>query len=75
MIKIIFVLHKMEEKKKSITKYVKGNMNEINETAYRTLTAFGVDKETAIDCASWAELATVGESYNLDYLDVYIDED
>lgn len=34
MIKITFILHQKNEKVKTITKYVKGNMYDINETIY-----------------------------------------
>ncbi len=74
MIKIEFVLHKPGEKVKKIAKYAKGNPGDINETVFGTLYDWGIDEEIAIDCASWAELAAIGESYNLDYLDVYIED-
>ena len=75
MIKVLFVLHRNGEKKKSLAKYVKENANDINETVFRTLYAWGVKEETAIECASWAELAAIGESYNTDDLDVYIEDE
>ena len=34
----------------------------------------GIDEETAIDCASWCELATDCESYNEENFDVYLEE-
>lgn len=36
---------------------------------------WGIDEKIAIDCASWGELATIQESYNMDNFDVYIDEE
>lgn len=75
MIKITVVLHKENEKVKTIAKYVRGNAWDINESIYNTLTAWGIDEEIAIDCASWGELAGIGESYNMDDFDLYIDDE
>lgn len=75
MIKITVVLHKENEKVKTIAKYVRGNAWDINESIYNTLTAWGIDEEIAIDCASWGELAGIGESYNIDDFDLYIDDE
>lgn len=75
MIKLTFVSHKDNEKVKTIAKYVRGNTNDINECIYRTLTAWGIDEEIAIDCASWGEIAEIGESYNMDDFDLYIDDE
>lgn len=59
---------------KEITEHLKENASAINETIYSILTRYGIDEETAIDCACWCELATIGESYNTENLDVYIEE-
>lgn len=75
MIKITVVLHKENEKVKTIAKYVRGNAWDINESIYNALTAWGIDEEIAIDCASWGELAGIGESYNMDDFDLYIDDE
>lgn len=75
MIKLTFVSHKDNEKVKTIAKYVKGNAYDINECIYNTLTAWGIDEEIAIDCASWGELAGIGESYNMDGFDLYIEDE
>ena len=75
MFKITAVLHKENEKVKTIAKYVRGNAWDINESIYNTLTAWGIDEEIAIDCASWGELAGIGESYNMDDFDLYIDDE
>ena len=75
MIKITVVLQKENEKVKTIAKYVRGNAWDINESIYNTLTAWGIDEEIAIDCASWGELAGIGESYNMDDFDLYIDDE
>ncbi|MCM1061229.1 MAG: hypothetical protein NC452_13210 [Eubacterium sp.] len=73
MITLRIVIHKMHKRVKDITKHVKENASDINRTVYDTLTQYGIDVETAIDCASWCELAPVGDSYSTDELDVYID--
>lgn len=75
MIKLTFVLHKDYEKVKTIAKYVKENAYDINESIYNTLAAWGIDEEIAIDCASWGEIAEIGESYNMDDFDLYIDDE
>lgn len=67
--KIQIVIHKPH---KSIIRYA-NNEKEINETVYSVLEKYGVDTETAIDCACWCELATNGESYNEENFDVYIE--
>lgn len=59
---------------KVITRYG-NNTNDINEKVYETLTKYGINEETAIDCASWCELATDGESYNADEFDLYVSEE
>lgn len=56
---------------KTITRYG-SDANDINEKIYDTLTEHGIDEETAIDCASWCEIAEDGESYNEENFDVYV---
>lgn len=46
---------------------------DINNKVYETLTKYGIDEIKAIDCASWCELASHGESYNEDNFSVYIE--
>jgi hypothetical protein len=48
---------------------------DINNKVYETLTKYGIDEIKAIDCASWCELASYGESYNEDNFSVYIEEE
>lgn len=74
MIELIFVLHNENERVHSISKRVKENSSEINDVVFSTMTAWGISEDIAIDCASWAELATVGESYALNNFDLYIEE-
>ena len=71
MITFTIVIHKPY---KEITKHVEENASIINEAIYSILTRYGIDDETAIDCASWCDFATIGESYNTENLDVYIEE-
>ncbi len=59
---------------KDISLRLKEDAREINKNIFHTLTRYGVDEETAIDCASWGELATIGESYNTENFDVYVEE-
>lgn len=59
---------------KTVTRYA-NNKWDINERVYNTLTQNGISEELAIDCASWVELATYGESYNEVDFDVYISEE
>lgn len=66
--RINIVIHKPH---KSIVSYV-NNSRDINETVYNILTSHKVEEEIAIDCSSWCELATDGESYNEENFDVYI---
>ena len=69
--KIEIVIHSPH---KTITRYGK-DANDINEKVYETLTKYGIDEDTAFDCASWCELAIYGESYNTDEFDVYVSEE
>lgn len=71
--KIQMVIHNPHRKVVAITKYA-NTVREINEVIYETLTKHGIDEEIAIDCASWCELATDGESYNEENFDVYLEE-
>ncbi len=48
------------------------NAKDIKEKIYDFLIKYGIDEETVIDCDSWCELATDGESYNTDEFDVYV---
>lgn len=59
---------------KTVTRYA-NNKWDINERVYNTLTQNGISEELAIDCASWAESTTYGESYNEAAFDVYISEE
>ncbi|MEZ3438660.1 MAG: hypothetical protein K1W18_07250 [Oscillospiraceae bacterium] len=59
---------------KEITRHLKEDESVINETIYSILTRYGIDDETAIDCACWCELATIGESYNEENFDIYVEE-
>ena len=71
--KIKMVIHNPHRKVVAITKYA-NTEKEINEVVYETLTKHVIDEEIAIDCASWCELATDGESYNEENFDVYLEE-
>lgn len=71
MVTFTIVIHKPY---KEITEHLEENASVINETIYNILTRYGIDEETAIDCACWCELATIGESYNTENLDVYVEE-
>ena len=70
MTKIQIVIHNPH---KSIVRYAY-NERDINEAVYSVLTKYGIDIETAIDCAGWCELATIGDSYNQAFFDVYIED-
>ena len=72
MITFTIVIHKPYKK---ITKHLKENAKIIKETIYDTLTQYGINEETAIDCSGWCELASVGESYSTDDFDVYLEEE
>ena len=56
---------------KKITKYA-NNEKDIHEKVYDMLTSNGIDHERAVDCASWTELATDGETYNEERFDTYV---
>ena len=71
--RIQMVIHNPHKKVVDITKCA-NTAREINKVVYDTLTKHGVNEETAIDCASWCELATDGESYNEENFDVYLEE-
>lgn len=73
MIKIAFTFYKPGEKKKNIAKYVREDPGEINKTVFYVLYNRGVPEKEAIECASWAELATIGETYALDRRDIYVE--
>ena len=68
---IIIVIHNPH---KAITR-IAHSAGDINNKVYETLTKYGIDEIKAIDCASWCELASYGESYNEDNFDVYIEEE
>ena len=70
MIKLLIVIHCPH---KAIEKYVKEDPREINKTVYNFLTHYNIDEEIVIDCASFCELAIIGESYNTEDFDVYIE--
>lgn len=74
MTKLIIVIHKMNENVKRYTRYA-GNMKDINSIVYETLSNNGIVDELAIDCASWCELAPIGDSYSEEDFDVYVEED
>lgn len=69
--KIIIVIHNPH---KTITR-IAHSAGDINNKVYETLTKYGIDEIKAIDCASWCELASYGESYNEDNFDAYIEEE
>lgn len=69
--KIIIVIHNPH---KAITR-IAHSAGDINNKVYETLTKYGIDEIKAIDCASWCELASYGESYNEDNFDAYIEEE
>ena len=71
--RIQMVIHNPHRKVVAITKHA-NTAREINKVVYDTLAKHGVDEEIAIDCASWCELATDGESYNEQNFDVYLEE-
>lgn len=75
MVNFKIVIQKMHEKCKVIEKTLKENPSVINDTIYTILTHYGIDTETAIDCACWCELAIIGDSYNTDEFDVYVEEE
>jgi len=68
---LIIVIHKPY---KSITKYA-SHSKEVHDIVYNTLTRYGIDTFQAIECASWCEIAPIGESYNEENFDVYIEDD
>lgn len=43
-----------------------------HESIYDSLVKYGISEEIAIDCASWAEIACEGESYNEELFDAYV---
>lgn len=74
--KITIVIHNPH---KEIVRYVR-NTAEINDVVCETLTRNGIDYTDAIECASWCEQATYGESYNEDDFDnknfsAYVEDD
>lgn len=69
MIKIEIALYIPD---KAITLYVKKKEKDIKEAVYSRLTQYGIDEERAIECASWCELAIIGEGYYEDDFDVFI---
>jgi hypothetical protein len=69
--KIIIVIHNPH---KAITR-IAHDAADINGKVYETLTKYGIDEKEAIECASWCELASYGESYNEDNFSVYIEEE
>ena len=71
--RIQMVIHNPHRKVVTVTKYA-NTTREINEVVNDTLSKHGIDEETAIDCASWCELATDCESYNEENFDVYLEE-
>lgn len=73
MIKITFTFCKTGEKETNIAKYVREDPGEINETVFYALYNRGVTEKEAIECASWAELATIGESYALARKDIFVE--
>lgn len=44
-----------------------------HEDIYYNLLKYGISEEISIDCASWAELASEGESYNEELFDAYVE--
>lgn len=72
MVTFKIVIHKSHEKCKVIERHLRENARVINDTIYSVLTHYGIDIETAIDCACWAEYAVIDESYNTDEIDVYV---
>lgn len=66
--KFEIVIHKPH---KAIMRYA-NNAGDKNNRIYDTLSRNGIHEETAIDCASWCELAADGESYNTEEFDVYV---
>ena len=70
---IQIVIHNMHEPVKTIVRCC-NDARDINETVYDVLTKHGINDDIAIDCASWCEIATYGESYNMKNFDVYIGE-
>ena len=49
------------------------SMNDINKKIYSKLTENGVSSTSAIDAANWAEVACIGESYNEEMFDIYVE--
>lgn len=70
--KFTIVLHK--ERVKEITRYEK-DPHDINKSIFEILTGNGIDAETAVDCASWCEIADPDDSYNEEDFDVYVEEE
>lgn len=70
--KIQIVIHNPHA---NIVQHVSGNARDINSFVYNTLMDYGIDEKLAIDCASWAEIADYGDSYNERDFDVYIEDD
>lgn len=72
MVTFKIVIHKPY---KEISKHLNKDASVINKTIYSILVHYNIDDETAIDCANWCDqVATIGESYNTENFDVYIDE-
>ena len=46
----------------------------INKRIFEILTENGIETETAIDCASWCEIADADDSYNAENFVVYVAE-
>lgn len=75
MVTFKIVIHKSGERCKLIDKRLKENAALINNTIYGILTRYGIDVETAIDCACWCEYAVIDDSYSTEELDVYVMEE
>ncbi len=75
MNQFVFILRRKGEKQIIITKTINGC--DVNEMVFGTLYNWGIDEKIAIECASWAELATMEESFIIDepelYLEVYLE--
>lgn len=55
-----------------IEEIIECKSREVNSKVFETLKERGIDTEKAIDCASWCELACVGEVYEGDSFEASI---
>lgn len=69
--KITIIIHRPH---KTITR-IAHNAWDINDKVYETLTRYGIEELEAIECASWCELASYGDTYITEKFGVYIEDE